>query len=34
MTKNKAVDYTNTVLDYTIKKLLLCHAIEIETSAC
>ena len=28
-----AIDYTNTMLDYTIKKLLRGRTIEIETSA-
>ena len=32
-TKIYAIDYTNTMLDYTIKKLLWVRNIEIETSA-
>ena len=33
MTKTYAIDYTNSMLDYTIKKLLRGRTIEIETSA-
>ena len=33
LTKIYAIDYTNTMLDYTIKKLLQGRSIEIETSA-
>ena len=33
LTKIYTIDYTNTMLDYTIKKLLRGLTIEIETSA-
>ena len=33
LTKIYTIDYTNTMLDYTIKKLLRVRIIEIETSA-
>ena len=33
LTKIYAIHYTNTMLDYTIKKLLRGRTIEIETSA-
>ena len=33
LTKTYAIHYTNTMLDYTIKKLLRGRTIEVETSA-